>query len=107
MIRNTHKLNPGNTVVAYSDNSSIVAYAGDTKNQVGQKTKRFYPKNGQDGQQYGYTEEEMHYLMKVETHNHPTANSGCAFITNLTTCASSRTSKGRNGSWMVMCFYFH
>ena len=32
MIRNTHKLNPGNTVVAYSDNSSIVQ---------GQKTKRF------------------------------------------------------------------
>ena len=60
MIRNTHKLNPGNTVVAYSDNSSIVS---------GQKTKRFYPKNVE----YGYTEEDMHYLMKVETHNHPTA----------------------------------
>jgi phosphoribosylformylglycinamidine synthase len=60
MIRNTHKLNPGHTVVAYSDNSSIVA---------GQKTKRFYPQNGQ----YGFVEEDMHYLMKVETHNHPTA----------------------------------
>ncbi len=70
MIRNTHKLNPGNTVVAYSDNSSIVAYAGDAKNQVGQKTKRFYPQiNGE----YGFKDEEMHYLMKVETHNHPTA----------------------------------
>jgi phosphoribosylformylglycinamidine synthase len=60
MIRNTHTLNPGNTVVAYSDNSSIVE---------GQKTKRFYPQNGA----YGFTEENMHYLMKVETHNHPTA----------------------------------
>ena len=60
MIRNTHKLNPGHTVVAYSDNSSIVA---------GQKTKRFYPQNGE----YAFTEEDMHYLMKVETHNHPTA----------------------------------
>jgi phosphoribosylformylglycinamidine synthase len=60
MIRNTHKLNPGNTVVAYSDNSSIVA---------GQKTKRFYPQNGE----YKFAEEDMHYLMKVETHNHPTA----------------------------------
>ena len=60
MIRNTHKLNPGHTVVAYSDNSSIVA---------GQKTKRFYPQNGE----YVYIEEDMHYLMKVETHNHPTA----------------------------------
>ena len=64
MIRNTHKLNPGHTVVAYSDNSSIVA---------GQKTKRFYPQNGQDGHKYQFTEENMHYLMKVETHNHPTA----------------------------------
>ncbi len=60
MIRNTHKLNPGHTVVAYSDNSSIVA---------GQKTQRFYPQNGE----YQFTEEDMHYLMKVETHNHPTA----------------------------------
>ncbi len=61
MIRNTHKLNPGNTVVAYSDNSSIVE---------GQKTRRFYPNNSCE---YGFTEENMHYLMKVETHNHPTA----------------------------------
>ncbi len=61
MIRNTHKLNPGHTVVAYSDNSSIVA---------GQKTQRFYPSaNGE----YGFNEDKMHYLMKVETHNHPTA----------------------------------
>jgi len=65
MIRNTHKLNPGSTVVAYSDNSSIVA-----GQQAGEATKRFYPKD--DGA-YGYIEEDMHYLMKVETHNHPTA----------------------------------
>lgn len=65
MIRNTHKLHPGNTVVAYSDNSSIVA-----THEKGTKTKRFYPtENGA----YGYIEEETHYLMKVETHNHPTA----------------------------------
>ena len=70
MIRNTHKLNPGNTVVAYSDNSSIVAYASDTKNQAYQKTQRFYPNNKGE---YGFIEEDMHYLMKVETHNHPTA----------------------------------
>lgn len=65
MIRNTHKLNPGNTVVAYSDNSSIVA-GSNTK----ELTKRFYPT---EGGAYSYKEEEMHYLMKVETHNHPTA----------------------------------
>ena len=61
MIRNTHQLNPGKTVVAYSDNSSIVE---------GQTTKRFYPNVDQ---QYAYVEDNMHYLMKVETHNHPTA----------------------------------
>ena len=61
MIRNTHKLNPGKTVVAYADNASIVA---------GERTKRFYPNaNGA----YQYVDEEMHFLMKVETHNHPTA----------------------------------
>lgn len=61
MIRNTHKLNPGHTVVAYSDNSSIVA---------GQRTKRFYPTVDNI---YGSVEDDMNYLMKVETHNHPTA----------------------------------
>ncbi|PKO24417.1 MAG: phosphoribosylformylglycinamidine synthase, partial [Betaproteobacteria bacterium HGW-Betaproteobacteria-8] len=61
MIRNTHKLNPGKTVVAYSDNASIVA---------GESTRRFYP---DASGRYDYTEEDMHFLMKVETHNHPTA----------------------------------
>jgi len=61
MIRNTHKLNPGKTVVAYSDNASIVE---------GGNTLRFNPQP--DGR-YGYVEDEMHFLMKVETHNHPTA----------------------------------
>jgi phosphoribosylformylglycinamidine synthase len=61
MIRNTHKLNPGKTVVAYSDNASIIE---------GEKTRRFYPQA--DGS-YGFVEEDMHFLMKVETHNHPTA----------------------------------
>lgn len=61
MIRNTHKLNPGKTVVAYTDNASIVQ---------GELTQRFYPQS--DGS-YAYVEDEMHFLMKVETHNHPTA----------------------------------
>ena len=61
MIRNTHQLNPGKTVVAYSDNASVVQ---------GEVTQRFYPQaNGK----YGYVSDEMHFLMKVETHNHPTA----------------------------------
>ncbi|HEY8084105.1 MAG TPA: phosphoribosylformylglycinamidine synthase, partial [Methylophilaceae bacterium] len=61
MIRNTHKLHPGKTVVAYSDNASVVQ---------GGVTRRFYPQA--DGR-YGYTEQDTHFLMKVETHNHPTA----------------------------------
>lgn len=61
MIRNTHRLNPGKTVVAYSDNASIVQ---------GEKTRRFYPQA--DGS-YCFIEEDMNFLMKVETHNHPTA----------------------------------
>ena len=69
MIRNTHQLNPGNTVVAYSDNSSIVS-----SHVTGEITKRFYPQtNADNAHSYGFVEEETHYLMKVETHNHPTA----------------------------------
>lgn len=65
MIRNTHQLHPGSTVVAYSDNSSIVAGQA-----AGIATQRFYPQaNGA----YAHIAEEMHYIMKVETHNHPTA----------------------------------
>ena len=61
MIRNTHQLHPEGTVVAYSDNSSIIE---------GARVQRFYP--SADGK-YGYTEDDTHILMKVETHNHPTA----------------------------------
>ena len=61
MIRNTHKVSPQGTVVAYSDNSSIIE---------GAKIERFYPRA--DGG-YAFSEELTHTLMKVETHNHPTA----------------------------------
>jgi phosphoribosylformylglycinamidine synthase len=61
MIRNTHERNPQGTVVAYADNSSVIE---------GANIARFYP--GQDSA-YGYEEEPTHILMKVETHNHPTA----------------------------------
>ncbi len=61
MIRNTHKLHPEGTVVAYSDNSSVIE---------GAEIERFYPReNGS----YGFSRELTHTLMKVETHNHPTA----------------------------------
>ncbi len=61
MIRNTHQQSPKGTVVAYSDNSSVIE---------GAKIQRFYPGGSH---RYGYVEDETHILMKVETHNHPTA----------------------------------
>ena len=61
MIRNTHKLHPEGTVVAYSDNSSVIE---------GVEVERFYPRA--DGS-YEFSKELTHTLMKVETHNHPTA----------------------------------
>ncbi|OIR02271.1 phosphoribosylformylglycinamidine synthase [mine drainage metagenome] len=61
MIRNTHKLHPEGTVVAYSDNSSVIK---------GAEIERFYPRK--DGS-YAFSKELTHTLMKVETHNHPTA----------------------------------
>jgi phosphoribosylformylglycinamidine synthase len=61
MIRNTHAASPRGTVVAYSDNSAVME---------GAETARFYPR---PGGAYGYTTELTHTLMKVETHNHPTA----------------------------------
>ena len=61
MIRNTHELNPQGTVVAYTDNSSVIE---------GSEIARFYPEKGNC---YTYAMEQIHILMKVETHNHPTA----------------------------------
>jgi len=61
MIRTTHEKNPRGTVVAYADNAAIME---------GAVVARFYPRG--DGE-YGYAEELTHIVMKVETHNHPTA----------------------------------
>ena len=64
MIKNTHQLNPKGTIVAYSDNSSIIE---------GATVSRFYPRGAAKGNVYEASEELTHILMKVETHNHPTA----------------------------------
>ncbi|SBT06959.1 phosphoribosylformyl-glycineamide synthetase [Candidatus Accumulibacter aalborgensis] len=61
MIRETHQAQPAGTIVAYTDNSSVIA---------GASVARFHP--GADGR-YAYGEELTHILAKVETHNHPTA----------------------------------
>jgi phosphoribosylformylglycinamidine synthase len=62
MIKNTHQLQPKGTIVAYSDNSAIME---------GVEAMRFYPQG--EGHEYGATTGLTHTLMKVETHNHPTA----------------------------------
>ncbi|MEW5786373.1 MAG: phosphoribosylformylglycinamidine synthase [Pseudomonadota bacterium] len=61
MIRHTHEVRPRGTLSAYSDNASVIA---------GAEIDRFYPDT--DGV-YRYHREPTHILMKVETHNHPTA----------------------------------
>ena len=68
MIRHTERQNPQHTVVAYADNASVMEGSG---------IERFVPRNASDGTATGgsYTKESAlsHVLMKVETHNHPTA----------------------------------
>ena len=63
MIRDTHNAHSEGTVVAYKDNSSVIE---------GAKIERFYP-NAAENQGYRFHEEDTHIIMKVETHNHPTA----------------------------------
>ncbi|NIA56109.1 phosphoribosylformylglycinamidine synthase [Massilia sp. TW-1] len=62
MIKNTHQLQPKGTIVAYSDNSAIME---------GAEALRFFPQAG--SQAYAPVTQLTHTLMKVETHNHPTA----------------------------------
>jgi phosphoribosylformylglycinamidine synthase len=61
MIRTTHQKHPRGTVVAYADNAAVME---------GTEIERLYPReNGE----YRFSEELTHTVMKVETHNHPTA----------------------------------
>ncbi|MDH6594235.1 phosphoribosylformylglycinamidine synthase [Variovorax sp. TBS-050B] len=62
MIRHTERQNPQHTVVAYADNASIME---------GTIIERFIPRP--DAQSYQKDSALSHVLMKVETHNHPTA----------------------------------
>lgn len=61
MIRNTHQLHPEHTVIAYADNAAVME---------GHEVERFVPGEGGLYQPGAATH---HVLMKVETHNHPTA----------------------------------
>ena len=65
MIRHTHQTSPQHTVVAYSDNASIME---------GHAVQRFVARfDGQGLPVYQAEPATHHVLMKVETHNHPTA----------------------------------
>lgn len=63
MIRNTHAAQPEGTVKAYSDNSGILQ---------GYRVPVFRPEEEQR-HSYVYRDTSTHVLIKVETHNHPTA----------------------------------
>ncbi|KAI0030413.1 phosphoribosylformylglycinamidine synthase [Vararia minispora EC-137] len=62
MIRNTEKVSPLGTVSAYSDNAAV--FEGHAAPRVGLAAQRVYTVT---------EEEELPILIKVETHNHPTA----------------------------------
>ncbi|HVL37369.1 MAG TPA: phosphoribosylformylglycinamidine synthase, partial [Burkholderiales bacterium] len=61
MIKHTHAANPRGTVLAYADNAAILE---------GGPARRFFP--GADGV-YRAVTERAHFVIKCETHNHPTA----------------------------------
>src|SRR5690606_38655612 len=62
MIKNTYELGGENVLSAYSDNAAVIA---------GPEAERFYPHP--ESKYYTYRREAVPMLMKVETHNHPTA----------------------------------
>jgi phosphoribosylformylglycinamidine synthase len=64
MIRHTHETAPQHTVVAYSDNAAVME---------GGEVERWLPQGYTNAPAYGARRETAHVLMKVETHNHPTA----------------------------------
>ncbi len=62
MIRNSTERSPADVLSAYKDNAAVIR---------GCEGYRFYP-DPETGV-YGRHDEDIHILMKVETHNHPTA----------------------------------
>lgn len=62
MIKNTFEATPEYVLSAYKDNAAVME---------GSEAGRFYP--FPETAEYSYSPEKIHILMKVETHNHPTA----------------------------------
>jgi phosphoribosylformylglycinamidine synthase len=65
LIRKTHAANPGGTIVAYADNAAVLDGGGTAS--------RFIPVQGGQNGRYVWRDVPQHALLKVETHNHPTA----------------------------------
>lgn len=62
MIKQTYKKNPNKVLSAYHDNAAVMqGYTG----------LRFFA--NPNNRKYNYCKEDVNILMKVETHNHPTA----------------------------------
>jgi phosphoribosylformylglycinamidine synthase len=62
MIKNTAKVSPAGLLSAYNDNASVIE---------GSHAERFFASSSTH--EYARHAEPVHVLMKVETHNHPTA----------------------------------
>ncbi|KAK4542295.1 hypothetical protein LTR36_006948 [Oleoguttula mirabilis] len=62
MIRNTHNAHPQHVISAYSDNAAVLS---------GYEGTHWAPDNASG--EWHQIKEIVHYLAKVETHNHPTA----------------------------------
>ncbi|WP_371369389.1 phosphoribosylformylglycinamidine synthase [Pseudomonas sp. QL9] len=62
MIKNTYEMHREGVLSAYKDNAAVM---------TGSVAGRFYP--DPQTRQYAASQEPVHILMKVETHNHPTA----------------------------------
>ncbi|CAM5400423.1 phosphoribosylformylglycinamidine synthase [Eoetvoesiella caeni] len=71
MIRATHAAQPQGTVVAYSDNAAVMQGGPATLFYAGQPQEGAGADAGSTA--YGHHAAQVHTLMKVETHNHPTA----------------------------------
>jgi len=61
MIKNTSRCSPQGLLSIYKDNAAVIA---------GHNAGRFYPDSHRH---YAYHDEQCHIVIKVETHNHPTA----------------------------------
>ncbi|MDE2158799.1 MAG: phosphoribosylformylglycinamidine synthase, partial [Burkholderiales bacterium] len=64
MIRHTEAVSGRYSIVAYDDNAAVME---------GGPVQRWLPQGFRNAPTYGARDETAHVLMKVETHNHPTA----------------------------------